>query len=236
MLDYTIVATQKTVDDIKKFSFIFAILTQALYIDYLIYATVTKLGFLWLNITLLAISSAYFIFFLIANGKKGKRIKEVKRSARHGFKVIKMTAASFNLGVLLYSIWAFPEEVQPISIVLATLMTVVLVLQLVLELISVFAEKRINLFITALKADLEVVTKPLTGAQNFVRKIRGEEPISNDGEPSSQRKMLDGRVAEYRAEKREKKREKKEKLIDFVFRRNRISEKSEAEDNEFAKK
>ncbi len=34
MLDYTIVATQKTVDDIKRFSFVFTLLTQALYIDY----------------------------------------------------------------------------------------------------------------------------------------------------------------------------------------------------------
>ncbi len=236
MLDYTIVATKKTVEDIKRFSLVFSILTQILYIGYLIYALVCDLGFIWLNIPLLAISSAYLVFYLIVNGKSGKKIKEARKNARHTYKFVKISAASFNLAVLLYSIWAFPEEVKPISIVFATLMTVVLVLHLATELVCVFAERRMNLFIEALKADLEVVTKPLDSAKNFVRKIRGEEPLVNEDEPTSQRKMLDERVSKRRAEKRERKHEKKEKLIDFVFGRNRISEKSEAEDNEFAER
>lgn len=236
MLDYTIVATKKTINDIKMLSQFFAILTQVLYIGYLVYALFAGLGFTALNIALLVISSAYFLFYVIVNGKDGKRIKATRKNLRHTYKFVKISAASFNLAVLLYSIWAFPEEVKPISIVLATLMTVVWVLQIVVEVVCVFAERRINLFVEALKADLEVVTKPLTGAQNFVRKIRGEEQVVNDEEPTSNRKMLDEKVEEYRAERREKKREKKETLVDFIFRRNRISEMSKAEDNEFAER
>ena len=235
MLDYTIVATKKTVEDIKRFSLVFTVLTQLLYIGYLVYALVSGFGYTAVNITLLSISSAYFVFFLIANGKNGKRIKEAKKNARHTYKIIKIFAASFNLAVLLYSIWAFPEEVKPMSIVLATLMTVVWVLQLVTELVRVFAERRMNLFIEALKADLESVTKPIDNAKNFVRRLRGEEPIVNEDEPSRQRKMLDERVTEYRAEKREKKHKKIEKITDFVFGRNRAEESAE-EENEFAEK
>ena len=236
MLDYTIVATKKTVEDIKRFALVFSILTQLLYIGYLVYALAIGLGFTWLNIPLLAVSLAYFVIYIVIRGKSGRRAKDVEWSARHSFKLIKISAASFNLAVLLYSIWAFPEEVKPIAIVFATLMTVVWVLQLVCELVSVFAEKRMALFMEALKADLEGVTKPIAGAQNFVRKLRGEEPVVNDNEPTRQRKMLDERVFEYRAEKREKKREKREKLIDFVFGRKRIEDKSESEENEFAEK
>ena len=236
MLDYTIVATKKTVDDIKRFTLVFSILTQILYIAYLAYALISDIGFTWLNIPLLAVSVAYFVFYLVIRGKNGKKIKEAGKNARHTFKFIKISAASFNLAVLLYSIWAFPEEVKPISIVFATLMTVALVLQLAGEAVSVFAERRMNLFVEALKADLEVVTKPLAGAQNFVRKIRGEEPIVNESEPTSQRKMLDEKVSEYRAEKQERKREKREKIVDFIFGRKRIEEKSESEENEFAEK
>ena len=46
-------------------------------------------------------------------------------------------------------------------------------------------------------------------------------------------KVLVEKVEEYRAERREKKREKKETLVDFIFRRNRISEMSKAEFEEF---
>ena len=140
MLDYTIVATKKTVEDIKRFTLVFSILTQVLYIGYLVYALVLNLGFSWLNIPLLAVSVAYFVFYLVIRGKNGKKIKEAGKNIRHSFKFIKISAASFNLAVLLYSIWAFPEEVEPISIVFATLMTVVWVLQLVFELICIFAE------------------------------------------------------------------------------------------------
>ena len=234
MLDYTIVATQKTVDDIKRFSFIFTLLTQALYIDYLIYAIITKVGYLWLNIPLLVISAAYFIFFLVASGKCGKKIKDVKANTKHAFKVVKITAASFNLAVLLYSIYAFPEEVEPISIVFATLMTVIWVLQLVTELMSVFFEKRMKFFITALKADLEVVTKPINSAQNFVRKIRGEDPVENRDAQTRERKILDEAVAVRRTERINKKREKISGVFSSVFKGRR--KESEEEENEFAKK
>ena len=244
MLDYTVVATQKTVSDLKRISLIFTISTQVLYIGYLIYALVLKLGFTWLNITLLSVSSLYFVFFLIVNGKSGKRIKEARKNLKHGYKIVKISASSFNLAVLLYSIYAFPEDVKPISVVLASLMTVVWVLQLVLELIVIFAERRTELFITALKADLETVTKPINSAQNFVRRIRGEEVIENTDEPTRIRKMLDQRVSERRAEKEVKKRDVKEKLVDFVFGKKRIksdtsdnaNETSNSEENEFAEK
>ena len=237
MLDYTVVAAKKTVDDIKRFAKIFAILTQALYIAYLVYALVIGAGFLPLNIALLAISVAYFVFYLLASGHSGKKIKGAKRSVGHTYKFIKISAASFNLAVLLYSIWAFPEEVKPISIVFATLMTVVWVLQLAIEIVSIFAERRIALFIEALKADLEIVTKPLNTAQNFVRKIRGDEPIENDVEPTRDRKMLDERVEEYRLQKREKRRGKKEKLVDYVFGKRGLKENDEENrKNDLAKK
>ena len=76
MLDYTIVATKKTVDDIKRFTLVFSILTQILYIAYLAYALISNVGFTWLNIPLLAVSVAYFVFYLVIRGKNGKKIKE----------------------------------------------------------------------------------------------------------------------------------------------------------------
>jgi len=236
MLDYTVVAAEKTVSDIKRLSLIFTISTQLLYIGYLVYALIAKLGFTWINITLLSLCSAYFVFFLAVNKRQEKKIKEAKRSARHAYKFLKISVSSFNLIVLLYSIYAFPEEVKPISVVLASLMTVVWVLQLVIELLAIFAERRMKLFVTALKADFEVVTKPISNAQNFVKKIRGEEINENGDESSGMRKMLDERVADRRRGKNQRKRAAKQKLVDFVFGKKRLNSKDRSEENEFANK
>ena len=185
---------------------------------------------------LLSVSLAYFVFFIFANGKNTKKMKAAKKSVRHSYKIIKISASSFNLAVLLYSIYAFPSEVKPISIVLATLMTVLWVLQLVIELFSAFAESRVSLLLTALEADFEAFMRPLSNAQNFVRKIKGEELTQEREEPSHIRKMLDERVEERRADRKLSKLGKRKSVFDFVLRKKPHNNEEREDAKEFAKK
>ena len=97
-----------------------------------------------------------------------------------------------------------------------------------------------NILVTALKADLELVTKPLNSAQNFVRKLKGEEPREFSEDTSKVRRMLDEKVEER---KREKENSKKSfKITDLVFKRRRLREALnnenyfEERENEFAEK
>ena len=72
MLDYTKVALNKTVDDVKKVSHIFTIILQSCYIAYLIFALIVGRGMPVVNATLLAIACAYLIFYIVTAKKVTK--------------------------------------------------------------------------------------------------------------------------------------------------------------------
>ena len=80
MLDYTSASINYIVESFKKAFHTFDICTQAVYILYLVYALITGKGNLVANIILLAISLAYFIYFLIYSfGLKEKRKIQIYR-------------------------------------------------------------------------------------------------------------------------------------------------------------
>ena len=63
MFDYTQAAAKQIAADFQKVLYIISVCSQAVYIGYLLYALFAGAGVLWVNIVLLAISSAYFAFF-----------------------------------------------------------------------------------------------------------------------------------------------------------------------------
>lgn len=201
MLEYTKVAVKQTVDDFKKIDYIRNIITQILYIAYLLYTLIAGSGILVANIILLVLSVGYFVFFLIATQKNAdKKLKTVVKTV---FTRCKQIIKFFTLGVMVYGIWLTANDVTPLSLLLSALMIAGFVLQIVFEIIIKFFTARVNLIIEGLEADYENMTKPVRSVGNFFKKMTGKEV--EEKEPSKTRVLLDKKVIEAREERKEQK-------------------------------
>ncbi len=212
MLDYTKAALKKTLDDFKIVDYIRNIVTQALYILYLVYAVCTKTGSIWVDIAMLVLCVAYFVFFMIMT--KGKPLQppaEAQKFVKSLFKWCKLLLKFFTLIIMLYGIYFTTEKPTPLSVILSALMIVLWVLQILFEVLVRIITSRAQLLIEGLEADYEELVQPVKSVGNFFKKITGQE-VDAPKEKSKRRLWLDRKVDENRAEKKEqKKKEKAEK-------------------------
>ncbi len=205
MLDYTKAAVETIKKDFERLAFICGILTQMVYIAYMIYSIVTEKGIFYINLALLVLSCAYFSFYLYANAQELK--KKIKKRAARIFKRCKQLIKIFNLLVLIYGIWGATKNASPFTVLLLVFMVVGLLLDILLEIILRFFINRANLIMEGIKADYGTVTKPARSVGNFFKKITGKEiPQEN---PTPQREFLEGIVEEKREERSAQKLEKK---------------------------
>ncbi len=210
MLDYTKTAIRKTFDDYKRVDYYRNIITQLLYVGYLVYAVCTKTGFIWVDVALLALSVAYFIFFMVmTRGKPLAPVRKVQKSVAVIFRRSKQLLKLFTLGVMLYGVYFTTQNVTVLSVLFSALMIVGWILQIVFEVLMKIFIARGQLIIEALEADFEGVTKPVKAVGNFFKKITGKE-VEPPKEKSKNRVWLDKEVEEYRAEKKEKKKRDKQ--------------------------
>ena len=211
MLDYTKAAVKKTVDDFKRLDYIRNIVTQVLYIGYLIYALIASSGVLWANILLLTLSVAYFVFFLVITaGEKSKAKKKAKKLAKKIFKRCKQLVKLFTTIVMVYGVCVTTKAVTPFAVVLAAFMIVAWLLQIVFDLIFHLFIKKANLLIEGVKADVQAATKPVKSVGNFFKKLTGKQ-VEPEPEKNKERIWLDNKVAENKAERAEQKRLEKER-------------------------
>ena len=202
MLDYTIAAYNKIKEDFNKLLYYTTVCTQLLYIAYLVYALITGTGIFIANMILLVIAVGYLAFFFYATANHLKR--PVKKKVKRLFNRCKQLVKLFTLGVMVYGICQTAANASPASVLITALMIIGFVLQIIFELIAWFLTNRINLFIEGLKADYEIITKPVKTVGNFFKRMTGKE-IEEEKEPTKQRIILDQRVAEAKAERTEKK-------------------------------
>ena len=208
MLDYTITAWEKAVNDAKRLFYGFGLVSQILYIAYLLYAIFAPAGIFVVNIILCIASLIYFGFYTFAYDKVKNCVKEY---AKRAFVWFKIGVNAFTLGVALYGIYAATTHVTPISVIMVSLMVVSWVIRIFLELAVYFLESELNLIIEGMRADWENMTKPVKTMGNAIKKIAGKE-IEPEPEPTKARKILDIKVKEKREEK---------KRIKFEIRKNK---------------
>ncbi len=198
MLDYTIVAGQRVWRSIQRVSRVFNILAQLIAILFLAYTTFEGWGFFPLNVTLLTLSAAYFIFYCAtAFTKKGLRrgVKRFFQWSKRGIKLV-------NLGVTLYALFSNGARTN-LDVLLACVSLGCWALDILLEILAAIVKSWGRLMKEALLADIEnipIVNRFLTKPQE------GEE------EPSKERALLDGLVAERKETLAVKKREEKAAL------------------------
>ena len=227
MLDYTKAILNKTRNDLDTAITLFRFGIQIIYIAYLMYLLITMSNIWYLHLTLLIISVAFLIFDLITvnviseikdtkaslfSGKKRRaKIFEVKRKRRTVRQIkfyVSHTLKLFVLAASLYPMIATPESVHPISIVCTTIMALMWLMLIVFEVLRMMLEGRMALFIEAMHADMEIVSKPVRTVKNAFHKFIGHD-VEEAHEPTKERQYLDELVEKNKNEKTEKRKMKK---------------------------
>lgn len=166
MLTYTKAALQKIKNDLKLGIVIFEIVTMILIISYLIFALSAQVGNLITNIILLTVVSIYFILFLLNLKFKFKIFRSVIKKY---YTWIRLTILATSLGITIYELYVTTSEVNPITIILVTLLLIFWILQVVVEIIYRIFLNEVDLLVQAIAQDKESALAP-------VKKIfKGEE-------------------------------------------------------------
>ena len=209
MFDYTKAAFKKIIDDFKKIDFIRSILTQGIYIAYLIYVVCIQSGVLAVNIALLTLACAYFGFFLYMKTRGVK--KQVKKVVQKVYKWSKRLIKLFNLGIMIYGLAITASHFTAVSLILAALMIVGWVLEILFEVVFRFFVNKAKFIMEGMEADYKNITKPVKTVGNFFKKLTGKQ-VEEEPEPTKNRVILDKMVAQERAQKENERVDKKSKI------------------------
>ena len=202
MFDYTKTAIDKTISDVKIGKFICDITIHLLYIVYLVYAVSTQRGTIWINVTLLSLSSVYFVFLLaLKMPNAAKNEPKIIRICSNIYKYSKYALKICVITIALIDITVNSTAATPTSILLTSLIIVGFALQIVFEIISAVVISRFNFMKEAINTDVENMMKPIRAIQNLAKRITGQE-IAVEDEPSKNRRILDEMVAERKAQKK----------------------------------
>lgn len=210
MIDYTRAAIDKTLNDFKRFGFVFNIVIESLSIIYLIYAIIAGAGFIFVNIPLAVISVSYLVFFVITGRDLEK--KKLCESAKQKYRILKIAVHTLNLGVTIYGIYIASEELSFISIVMAAATTIGWALNLLITFTVNYLSAKANFIIKAIEADIEHTMRPVEKVTNFIKRVKGEE-VEPKEPPDKTRVLLESTVQAFREKRRaEKERRMAERL------------------------
>ena len=198
MLDYTKAAIKQVGEDFKKIDFARNVITQIVYLLYLVYTMISTNGIFAVNLILFLLSAAYFGFFMFASVQETQ--KKIHKTVKTVYTRLKQILKLYSLGVMIYGVWLTAENIAPLSLILCSLMIVGWVLEIVFEILIRFLVNRINLVVEGLEADYENVTKPARSVGNFFKKITGNEV--EEKEPTKARLLLNEKVKEAKIEKK----------------------------------
>lgn len=201
MLKYTKAVLNDAVKDLKSFLYWFSVITQLLYIGYLLFAIISGIGIIYVNVALGVISLAYFIFYMLTNNATDKKTKHVAYVTRHTKTIIKLVLNAFTLAVAIYGIYISATTTNAFSLMLTILMIVFWCVQLVLEIIIFFFEHKKNMVLYGLQKDLEPWTNAVNKVGNVVRMVTGKERVEKDPLPSSVENYLDKVLIKYKEQK-----------------------------------
>lgn len=225
MLDYSKAILDKTQKELETALRIFQFGTQIIYIIYLFYLLFTPNEIWYLHLSLLIISAAFFVFDIFSTkeirsikeetvSKFGKRKHQEKltraKKRKNTVRLVKFYVSHviklFVLASTFYPIIVAPDTVHPLSIMCTTVMVLLWILQIIFEVIRFVLEGRAELFMEALRADVEFVTKPVNKIKDTFNTLMGKE-VEDRPEPTKARLYLDELVEAVKSEKNAKKSE-----------------------------
>ena len=224
MFDYTRGLFKQTVYDVKKLAVITGFLVQIFQIIYLIYALIAQTGIMIANAVLLFFTVAYFAFSLYLHFKDLKYEEKIKRLIKTVYGWGKRIIKFFTLFISVYGFIAIANEPTTVKITFSLILLIFMVIAWIVEILLWFLvrmiEKRGDLFIDALKLDVE----PLYKANNFIQKIRGLEVEDTIVEPETRKKLTV--VAEHWKDVSKQKKAEKKASVKQQIAENRAKRKS----------
>lgn len=203
MFKYTRAAISSVINEFKIWSLIFTWGLFAVTVGYNVYAIVTGSGYLWANITLLCLITISTLFDVLT---KNKNIKNVKRIIKRIISWLKILLKGAVLGLTIYDLYIASTDVNPVSIIFATLMIILWILTVLVEIITSVVISKQAMFEQAWKEDINEFKKPIEIVENTVRKIFGREVNEEPKEKSGVIKKLDKIIQERREKRKEKKK------------------------------
>lgn len=181
MFKYTREALNKVIDDFKLLSKVFKYTSQIVTVAYLTYSLIAKVGNFYANIILLCLFIGYTIFDFVVSDEGNKFIKKV---VKRTINWLKISIKAFTLFVLIYTIYTATTDASAFSIIMATLMIIVWVLQVLLELVITVFEDEKDLVLAGIKKDIDDIKRPVSDVGNFFRRVAGQEVhIYEEDEP-----------------------------------------------------
>lgn len=206
MFIYSRAVLVKIADDIKRFSFIFSLLTQAVYIGYLVFALATGAGIFFANVVLLSLSATYAVFIVINRIKQQKLRKDSTKTLKKTYRRIKIAINAFTLGATLYGIFIAADAPGAATVILATFTAVTWMISILLEIAVSAFERYSELVTAAMEKDIYQLRKwiPGTDAPNIDTRVNKKIELLG-GEYGSR---LDAEKALRKAQKRVKRQER----------------------------
>lgn len=176
MFDRTTALIHQTVDDIKKISFYVNLVSQIIYIAYLVYAVVWTPKYLPLNIVLLVLSVAFFVLFLLFRYKGDLIPKRVKGRITDAFKIARRAVQLVVIVTSLVAIYNTQPSVVTLQMLFSLASALTFVLNVIIDLIVHVVSARFALFELAIKADVNdfLDTKAGKVVSFFGKKILGK--------------------------------------------------------------
>lgn len=198
MFKYTKAAIDIVINDIKRYCNIFKYGSMIFTFIYFGYSIYVKSGNVIINIVLLSLFGLYALLDLFTTNKE---LKFLKKFVIRSYKGLKFVTKTFSLGVMIYSIYTAASNVSPISIILATLMIVMWVLQLLFEIVIEIVNDKRDLIVAGWNKDIDNLKKPVSTVTNFIKKVKGEEVIVDDNSASKEIKLLEKKINKSKKEK-----------------------------------
>ncbi len=165
--DKTIAALNYVLKDAKKYVCIGEIVLQIvlmIFYAYSIVANLSHLILLCINAVMLAVTLAYFIFYLCTLKKtRQASVRAMRRTTKQVVTYVKWAIRLATIGVSIYELIAI--EISKLKLAVTILTIVCLVLQIILTCIFAVLSKYVAYLSTAFRMDMKdvtKVTKPLT--------------------------------------------------------------------------
>lgn len=218
MLKYTIASTKKIKEELSLLGFLLKITVSLVMLAYLTVATVLELGYLYVNIALTAITAIDLAVYMITRSSYNKKVKKAGRAAGHVYTASKIVLNAITLASIIYTVCFDSEEVTKLVLVLTPVMIIFWILQFVCELITLYVESRMELFVTGIQMDIETVMRPYQKVKNIVLGAMGEEPSEpEDNVSSHNRRILETRAGEDAQKRAAKRRDRFNRIKNIIF-------------------
>lgn len=191
MFRYTKAAIDIISDDIKRYCNLFKYGCMIFTLVYFTYVLLIRSGNFIVNSVLLGL---YIIYMILDFATKKDNLKLVKKIIKKSYKSIRFISKTFSLSVMIYGIYVASSSVNGISIILATLMIIMWVLEVLLEIVMMIFEDKKDLLIEGFNKDIENLKKPVTTVNNFIKKVRGVEVIDEGNSTSKELRIIEKRL------------------------------------------